>query len=209
MKLIKYKVFCATDNKWEEFYLEESKNPGLVCPVSPAHLAQGGSLFPTGEYSDLRAIGPDGSQIVAPTFEYDNDLNGVWKGYGYQAAAGVLNIYDEPITTELKLRGGWYELVAPTATPQATKLDYLEFSIVDKDNVLGLFANYGLTPGVDVLELKKFVRTDYINPYKNERQTFHSQGASSVMAGLFFRTHYRSFGSTPVDFKVVLNYHEP
>lgn len=37
-------------------------------------------------------------------------------------------------------------------------------SIVDKDDVLGLFSTYGLTVGVDVLELKEFVEDFYAPP---------------------------------------------
>lgn len=147
-----------------------------------------------------------GNPIIAPTFEYDEDLNGVWQGFKYIATAGVLNIYDEVVTTELKLRGGWYEIL--DITTKAVDGDYIEFAIIDKDDVLGLFSTYGLTVGVDILELSKFVRTDYINLNSNHRQEFTSNAASNIVAGLYFRIYYNSIGQDDVNFKIVLKYHE-
>ena len=97
----------------------------------------------------LRGIGPTdeiGNPRFAPTFEDDLGLSGTWKGNLYTATAGALNIYDEPVTTELKLRGGWYELMAPAGTPEAVEGDYLEFSVVDKTNVTGVHTLLGATP---------------------------------------------------------------
>ncbi len=88
----------------------------------------------------------DGNPIYAPTFEDDGGLTGAWQGYLYTATKNTLNIWDEPVTTELKLRGGWYQLCADSASPQAIKGDYLEFAIVDKTNVLGLHTLYGIPP---------------------------------------------------------------
>lgn len=151
----------------------------------------------------------EGQPIMAPTFEDDLGLTAAWQGHLYSATKDTLNIYDELVTTQLKLRGGWYELIHPPGTPQAELGDYLEFSIVDKDDVLGLFSTYGLTVGVDVLELGKFVRKDYLNPHTMERQVFKVAGAFDVLPGLYFRTYFRSFGTTnDVDFKVVIHYHE-
>lgn len=147
----------------------------------------------------------EGLTIIAPTFEDAQGLTTVWKGRIYTATAGALNIFDELVTTQLKVRGGWYELLDNKAVIN----DYLEFAIVDKDDVLGLFAAYGLTVGQDVLELKKFVRTEYINPMTaGQRQDFESNGASTVYAGLYMRVYYNSTGSEDVKFKIMEKYHE-
>lgn len=146
----------------------------------------------------------DGLLIVAPTFEEHQGLTVVWKGSLYTATAGALNIFDEVVTTQIKVRGGWYELMDANAVVG----DYIEFSIIDKDDVLGLFATYGLTVGVDILELKKFIRKEYVNPSIHVRQDFNSEGASTVVAGLYMRVTYLSTGSNDVQFKKMEKYHE-
>lgn len=146
----------------------------------------------------------DGLPIFAPTFEETQGLTVVWKGILHTAAAGALSIFDEVVTTQIKVRGGWYELMDDNAAVG----DYIEFSIVDKDDVLGLFATYGLTQGVDVLELKKFIRKEYINPRIVSRQDFESDGASTVYPGLYMRVAYYSTGAEDVQFKIMEKYHE-
>jgi hypothetical protein len=144
----------------------------------------------------------EGRQILAPTFEDAFGLTPIWRGYLYTASPLATSIFDELITSERRLRGGWYELLV---TGQAVLGDYVEFSIVDKDDMLGLFATYGLTVGVDVLELKKYVRKDYVNPgIFGQRQEFMVGGVFQVMAGLYFRTIYKSLGAVPVQFKTVV-----
>lgn len=147
---------------------------------------------------------PNGFPVMAPTFEDAQGLTTVWKGYLYTAEPNSLNIYDELVTTQLKLRGGWYKLLDDTANIG----DYIEFSVIDKDDTLGLFSMFGLTVGEDILELKKFVRTEYVNPASFERQDFQSGGASEVMQGLYFRTYYFNSGDNPVKFTVTEKYHE-
>lgn len=146
----------------------------------------------------------NGIPVVAPTFEDTQGLTVVWKGRLHTAIAGSLNIFDHPVITQIKVRGGWYELMDGNAAIG----DYIEFSIIDKDNILGLFSAYGLTEGVDILELKKFIRTEYVNPKISARQDFSADGASTVIAGLYMRVSYLSTGVDDVQFKVMEKYHE-
>jgi len=141
----------------------------------------------------------DGNPVIAPTFEDTMGLYPEWVGHKYTATAGAVSIFDEVVTTEKQLRGGWYELFDENAVVG----DYLEFAVVDKDDVLGLFALYGLTVGEDVLELKKYVKTDYINVLKRDRQIFMANSTFVVTAGLYLRTIYDSVGENDVTFKVV------
>lgn len=152
----------------------------------------------------IQKMNGQGCVVIAPTFEDTEGLTTIWKGHRYITQPEALNIFDTLITTQLKLRGGWYKLLSTGATDE----DYVEFSIVDKDNCLGLFSYFGLTPGVDVLELKKFIRTEFINPLDFSRQEFLSNAASEVMAGLYFRVYYYSAGTTPVILSVTEKYHE-
>lgn len=149
-------------------------------------------------------INDQGYTVVAPTFEDAQGLTTIWKGHLYTVAPSALNIFDVQVTTQLKLRGGWYKIMSNTASVG----DYIEFSIIDKDNVLGLFGMFGLVLGQDILELKKFVRTEYICPLSKERQEFSSNGASDIMEGLYFRTHYFNSGTQEVLLSITEKYHE-
>lgn len=139
----------------------------------------------------------DGKPISAPTFEDTDGLAPQWEGHKYEAVAGATNIFDELVTTEKRLRGGWYELL----NDKAVVGDVVEFSVVDKDDVLGLFALFGLTVGVDVLELRKYVKSEYVNPAILGRQEFIGNSAFLVVAGLYMRSIYDSEGTENVVFK--------
>jgi hypothetical protein len=142
----------------------------------------------------------NGNTVQAPTFENTGGLHPQWVGYKYTATAGALSFFDELVTVEKQLRGGWYELM--DSNPVIG--DYIEESVIDKDDVLGLFSTYGLTQGVDVLELKKYVKTEYINPAGvNTRQMFQAASTFAIIAGLYIRTAYNSVGANDVVFKVV------
>ena len=144
-------------------------------------------------------LSDDGVPITAPTFEETEGLAPNWQGYLYTATAGATNIFDEVVTVERRLRGGWYELFDSNAVAG----DYVEFAVVDKDDVLGLFTMLGLTVGEDVLELRKYVRKEYVNPTLAGRQDFQGNSAFHVIEGLYLRSIYVSTGSNNVQFKVV------
>lgn len=156
-------------------------------------------------------LSADGHLIVAPTFEHTG-MDPVWKGFLYAPTPKgasedpVTSMFDEPITTEIRLRGGWYS----QATNSAELGDVIEFSVVDKDDVLGLFALYGLTVGVDVLELKKFVQSEHITPAEvlGTEHPFVSKGGFKLAAGLYFRTTYVSTGAGAPKIKVKILYVE-
>lgn len=142
---------------------------------------------------------PDGRPMFAPTFEETGGIHPKWEGALHTATAGALNFFDRLITTERQLRGGWYEIM----NDKAVVGDYVEQSVIDKDDVLGLFSVYGLTVGVDVLELKKYVITEYVNPATaGTRQYFGAASTFTLAAGLYLRTAYNSTGVDDVEVKV-------
>lgn len=103
-----------------------------------------------------------------------------FKGFRYVAPPDTITIFDEVVTTQVYVQGG-------RATIQNVEDgDMVEFSIVDIDDVLGLFATYGLTPGVDVLELRKYVKTVYPRAPEDVIEN-RVEAAAPVMAGLYFR----------------------
>jgi hypothetical protein len=83
----------------------------------------------------------------------------------------------------------------------------VEFALVDKDDVLGLFAAYGLTVGVDVLELGKFVITMYV-PEGSFQDNMSVEAPVSVMAGLYLRLIYHSVGTTDPIIAPTYKWHE-
>lgn len=142
---------------------------------------------------------PDGRPVQAPSFEDTGGLNPRWEGHLYTVTAGALNFFDEQITTERQLRGGWYEILNGNSVIG----DYVEQSVIDKDNVLGLFSLYGLTVGQDVLELKKYVKTEYVNPITaGQRQVFAVSSTFTLIVGLYLRVAYNSVGSNDIQLKV-------
>lgn len=143
-----------------------------------------------------------GAMIIAPTFEHTDGVHPQWEGNLYTATAGVdvMSIFDREVTFEEQLREGYYELFDDNSQIG----DYIEQSIVDKNDVLGYFALYGYTVGVNVLELKKYIKKEYVNPLTaGQRITFRAGSTTVLYAGLFMRTTYTSVaaGSNP-KFKV-------
>ncbi len=146
-----------------------------------------------------RPVNADGIPVTVPGFEDTGGLHPQWHGHLYTATAGATSFFDELVTVEKQLRGGWYELMDNNAVVG----DYIEESVIDKDDVLGLFATYGLTVGTDILELKKYVKTEYVNPStSNQRQIFLAGSTFVIVAGLYTRTAYVSVGITDVQLKV-------
>ena len=82
--------------------------------------------------------------------------------------------------------------------------DYAEFSVVDKDDVLGLFSVYGLTVGVDVLELGKYAESIYINPEQTSTSHLEAPSAANVVSGLWLRTKYENTGDDTAYFSPTL-----
>lgn len=140
-------------------------------------------------------VNSDGRPIQAPTFEDILGMDMKWKGHKYNAQPGMMNCFDVLVTTELRLRGGWYEVINSDDVADG---DYVEFSVVDKDDTLGLFAQYGMQVGTHFLELKKYVEKEYVNPNAFGRQVFQARSAFPILQGLYFRACYHSVGTEKV-----------
>jgi hypothetical protein len=136
----------------------------------------------------LNPLTAAGEQIVAPTTVYCPE-DGVFKGYIHTASLNSQNIWDELLSLPIYLQGGgcWVR--------NATQGDYGELAVVDKDDVLGLFSYYGLTVGVDVLELSKHVRTLYF-PAGSWDEIIEFETKRYIPAGLYLREIYVSTATT-------------
>jgi len=249
------------------------------------------------------SVDSQGHPIYAPTFEFDENRTKEWTGRRYPVTAGVLNIWDEWNASTMYLRGGWYEIFQEPSSYKTIDGDTIEFSIVDKDDVMGLFSLFGLTArtnevqtftfsagptagtytlthsgnttsaiaydasdaeiaaalnalsslkhvsvstdalvktvsflgedgGIDqpqltsdttnltgatishatttagaegdVLELSKYIKTIYINPYGIGRQPFSADAIATLLGGLFRRTYVNSSGATNFTLTTVL-----
>lgn len=123
-----------------------------------------------------------GEMIIAPTYGFfEEDAH--FQGFLLTASGvDVDTVLDHKITSEIFVDSGWYW------SDNASPGDYAEFSIVDKDDVLGLFSTYGLTQGVDVLELSKYVETVYLNPHGDSGVHLNPPSVANVASGLYMRT---------------------
>jgi len=137
----------------------------------------------------------DGGIVVGQTYGATPET-AVWKKRKHTAIAGETSFFDIAITTEIRLRGGSYNVLN---FDDVHGDDFLEFSVIDKDDVLGLFPLYGLTVGVDILELHKFVKTEYIEDGGFEFGN-NSWSAFLVYQGLYLRAAYNSYGTTNINF---------
>ena len=172
---------------------------------------ENGNLKITLNDGESKAAG--GYNIFSPTLD---DVQGYYpkkQMFKNTITAGEINIFDEVVTVEKKLCGGEYWIITSTGSDVHDD-DYVEFSIIDKDDVLGLFSTYGLSTSTgDVLELTKFIITDYAKKGFNGYE-FHSKlyegikGTNGVIAGLYFRAYYHSYGTVDLNFKWRVYYYE-
>jgi hypothetical protein len=130
--------------------------------------------------------------VVAPTHGHFHEA-ARFKGL-FLSASGINTdtMLDYEITDQIYVHGGWFW------TSGGACGDYLEFAVVDKNDVLGYFSNFGLTSGVDVLELGKYVETCYVSPDGTDMCHLQSPTIAPVAAGLFFRIKAHTTTSTPL-----------
>jgi len=136
-----------------------------------------------------------GYKINVPTFTYFGG-NSLWTGASngtilkFTAVAGLENFFDILISEMAYLRGGFYKIKNVNDVHDD---DYLEFSIIDKDNILG----YG-----SMFELSKFVKKWQVKEYPEFQ--FISESAELLMPGLYYRIGYKSYGTVDINFKGAL-----
>lgn len=131
--------------------------------------------------------------VFAPTY-FRIDESWRMEGIRFTASGNSTTMYDFRITKELLMQGGlwWVQTTSNT--------DSADFSIVDKDNILGLHTLYGLPVGT-AIELKKFVKNYSIPPGTNNGQ-IQAPTVSPVVSGLYIRTTYDNNGDDPAEIGV-------
>ncbi len=195
MKLYKYRLWCDSDSKWVYWWLTETDPVPTKCSENSIHNMD---LTRTTiiEQLDEPQVSNTGALIVSPTYETSTDVP-CWHKWKFIAQAGQTTFFDIQLTNEKSLKGGKYYIV--NYSDINSELDYLECSLIDKNNVMGLFNNYGLVVGQDVLELGKFVITEYVEPTD---KFIASYGVMPLSSGLFLRLAYNSFGSVDIRLRV-------
>lgn len=139
---------------------------------------------------DGSAVEPDswktsaGAMVVSPTYGMYEEA-GRYKGSGLAAYPQCTTIEDLRLTTEIYLQGAHFWI------HHGNWGDFVDFSVVDKDDILGLFAYYSLTPGEDVLELAKYVENFPIKPGDSEGD-FYPPSYADVASGLYLRVKYEN-----------------
>lgn len=134
----------------------------------------------------------DGYDIIATTYGYFEE-DAQWKGFLVQASGiDTDTIFDYQIDNQIYIKGGEYW------SRGGALGDYAECSIVDKDDVLGLFDMYGLVSGVDVLELFKFVESIYLNP-DGGHQILDTPDSALVYPGLYLRVKVHTTSTEELD----------
>lgn len=141
------------------------------------------------------SIRDDGAMVVAPTYG-EVDRLPMWNGYKLEFPFNDTWFYDIKLDKDCKLLEAKYRILD---NGYISDNDYVEISIIDKDNVLGLFDNYGLVPGADIIEVRKIVRGEFIKG--NFGQIERGISAMPLKGGLYIRVAYNSF-KKPVTKKI-------
>jgi len=165
-----------------------------MCPVSGHPISEDATVIVATAGCE-QEIRDDGAAIVAPSYgQFQEDA--CFKGFLVSADTPGDHIEDHKIDKQVYVKGGQYW------TTGGTSGDYAEASVIDKDDILGLFALYGLVPGVDVLELFKFAESIYINPQGTGFASLDTPDTAMVVSGLYLRTKLHLTGQKDVDFGV-------
>jgi hypothetical protein len=140
-----------------------------------------------------------GHPIVAPTHIA---ISEAWRmeGVRFTASGQTTTIHDYRITKEILMQGAhWW-------TQCDSLNDSADFSVVDKDNILGLHTMYGLPLGTPI-ELTKFVRNYYV-PSGHTVGIIQAPTVSPVVSGLYVRVAYDNNADTDAEIGVNYIYYE-
>jgi hypothetical protein len=128
----------------------------------------------------------DGTPVVAPTFLFATEQARL-RGYALECDPGETSILDIEVTTQMLVQGGQFWI-----SGSRTKGDKAHFSIVDKNNVLGLHLQHGIPMGFPI-ELVRYVK-DYHVPAGDQvwREEVIMPTVAPVAQGLFLRCLYEA-----------------
>lgn len=119
-------------------------------------------------------------------------------------------LFDTVIDTPFRMVGGevWY------GNPQSVhEEDYISFSIIDKDDIFGAFAAYGIVKGEGELRISKYVEKEYVKKGSMENEYYSKimltdMSSRLLPAGLVLRTKYVSHSIEPISVKLRYLYYK-
>lgn len=111
-------------------------------------------------------------------------------GFLYECTPGITE-FDEPLTSYIRLQGGYYWCRG------ANIGDRVSLSVVDKNNVLGMGANFVLS---------EYVSRMPVAPW-DHLQEISTTAAGSIQPGLFLRLKYENTGNNSVNLSVTYKWY--
>lgn len=149
-----------------------------------------------------------GNLIVVSDFSDDGRMPGKIT-YRMTSPSNYPSFLDVKMDEDTRLSSG--EMWILNSTIQyVTENDYVEMSIIDKDDILGLFSYYGVPAG-GVIELSKFVKTNYVKHGNADdgyytKISFTKEIATAIRKGLYVRIGYYSDSTSSIlaDFRLEL-----
>lgn len=123
--------------------------------------------------------------VVSPSYGHYPNESGRYKNVALKAVADATTIEDFRITQEIYLQGADFWVASGHWE------DIVDFSVVDKDDVLGLFGYLGLTVGQDILELVRHVDHYPVKP-GDSQGSFYPPSHAEVASGLYLRVKYEN-----------------
>ncbi len=189
-------VFVGNKDFIVSAYTEESLEDWLVLYPSSTEIQSQDDAIAM--YSSLSQINrtDEGNFIYSPTYFSATEE---WrsKGVFFTIPANSVGINDTVISSQLRIQGADFWVSSNVDGNDA------EFSVIDKDNVLGYHTLLSLPPGYPI-ELVKFVETNYFPSGLHKGEKYATQ-AHPVAQGLYIRIKYTN-NSMDQEAKMGVNY---
>jgi len=133
----------------------------------------------------------DGNPVFAPTFMHATHRARAM-GYRFSAPANQSTIHDVEVTTQILIQGGQFWAKGSDG------YDYADFSVVDKNDTLGLHTLYSIPLGTPI-ELIKYVNAYQIPGGEIWHDSIQMPTVAPVRSGLFLRCTYHNVSNVNVE----------
>lgn len=184
-QVYKYRIWCSTENAYRYIWRDGEQGAPTTCPEDTAHSVDTNkvTVVDTADIAE-ELYSEYGGLVVSATYDAVED-DCEFMGLSFVASGDATTIFDMKIEYVIRIHGGeaW--------VASGHWGDEVSFAVVDKDDVLGLFAIYGVPEG-GILELSRLVKDNPIIPdcsgyfHKN----YNPPTVSEVVSGLYFRCIY-------------------
>ncbi len=126
----------------------------------------------------------DGVPVMAPTFLHAS-AQARLEGYALECAPGTTTILDVEATTQILVQGGQFWV------QDCARGDKAHFSVVDKNDVMGLHTLYGYPLGTPI-ELVRYVKDYRLPTTALWKEDIIMPTVAPIATGLFMRTTYEA-----------------